>query len=270
MKIISTEGILAQLTSINCIIEFSCSNRSKGLKLLDEIDQLTISNEPYYNKEKRTLLIRPIRINKDVSLYTIPPEDREEMGVNPIDLVLPDFGGSRELYERVSKPKSPLKIIRDSFSTLRGRIAFEYIGKIEHDLRDALFESKIDDPRELILLKSSIKKSPDDPVSQLNLTKFLEGFLLQSASDHYFLDKASNAANYDDLIAARYATKIDELAMPIAADEFREFIKARNQVMHFKTVTMDDTLTVLDLYEKITQYGYKKIMYDIKLGKYNK
>lgn len=270
MQIIPIEDkVQSFLVRLNTKIYLTCSDRDKGMKLLESID-LKLIAEPYYSESDSTLEIIPHRANRKVSINTIPAELREidQTQDDQIELTFIDFEGSDDLYAAIAKKNSPLKIIKDEFSIQRSASLFQYLSKIELDLRQAVYRNRRSIDADAPSVKRS--KTPDDTISQYDLTEIMNKHLLKPSSDQYFLSQLHAAGDDEELIhEARKSLVINELELPFTPEEYTTFIKVRNAVMHFKVVTFSDVQVVIRLHEKLMQYGMLKLARRIADGEFN-
>lgn len=273
MQVIPIEDKVSNfLLRLNSKIYLSCDDKDKGKgkELLESID-IKLVSEPYYSKSDNTFEIIPHRANREVTMNVYPAELREVAQVQDgeIKLSFADFEGSDEFYAVVAKKNSPLKIIKDEFSVQRSTSLFEYISKIELDLRQAVYRNRYTINAEAPINKRS--KTPDDTISQYDLTEIMNKHLLKPSSKSYFLSQLNAAGDNEKLIVqARNSLVIDELEMPFSTDEFTSFIKVRNAIMHFKVVTFSDTQSIIRLHEKLMQYGISKLARRVVDGEFDR
>ena len=243
------------LVRLDSKIYLTCDDETKGMELLESLD-IKLVSRPYYSKSDNTFEIIPHRVNREVLMDIYPAELRKIHQTNGgrIKISFADFEKSDEFYAAVAKKTSPLKVIKDEFSVQRSASLFEYISKIELDLRQGVYRNRHSINAEDPTNKRS--KTPDDTISQYDLTEIMNKHLLRPSSESFFLSQLNAAGDDEKLIMqARNSLVIDELEMPFTFDEFTSFVKVRNAIMHFRVVTFSDAQLVIRLHEKLLQYG---------------
>lgn len=270
MQIIPIEDkVQSLLVRLNTKIYLTCSDKIRGMKLLESID-LKLIAKPYYSESDSTFEIIPHRANREISMNTFPAELREIVQAqdDEIKLTFVDFEGSDGFYAAIAKKNSPLKIIKDEFSVQRSAPLFQYLSKIELDLRQAVYRNRHSINADAPSAKRG--KTPDDTISQYDLTEIMNKHLLKPSSDKYFLSQLNAAGDDKELILqARKSLVINELEMPFTPEEYTSFIKVRNAVMHFKVVTFSDVQVVIRLHEKLMQYGILKLATRVADGEFD-
>ena len=271
MRVVPIEDKVSNfLVRLNSKIYLTCDNKDKGMQLLESIDLKLIST-PYYSESDNTFEIIPHRLNRKITINAYPVELREihENKDGEINISCSDFDASDEFYEAIGKKNSPLKIIKDEFSIQRSASLFEYISKIELDLRQGVFRNRHNIDAEDPANKRS--KTPDDTISQYDLTEIMNKHLLKPSSEAFYLSRL-NAAGDDEqqIVEARNTLVIDELEMPFSIDEFKSFVRVRNAIMHFRVVTFSDAELVVKFHEKLMQYGILQLARRIADGEFDK
>lgn len=257
------------LVRLNSKIYLTCDDEDKGMELLKSID-IKLVSIPYYSKSDSTFEIIPHRVNREVSMDVYPAEMRKmhQIKEGEIKISLADFEGSDDFYAAVARKTSPLKVIKDEFSVQRSASLFEYISKIELDLRQGVYRNRHSINAEDPVNKRS--KTPDDTISQYDLTEIMNKHLLKPSSKSFFLSQLNAAGDNEQLILrARDSLVIDELEMPFSIDEFTSFVKVRNAIMHFRVVTFSDAETVIGLHERLMQYGIMQLARRIADGEFD-
>ena len=242
-------------------IVFSCDSEEAGKKLLADIDIEVTSN--YFTKNK-TYVISPVRNDEVLHYWSIPENARdkfEKIGVTKTEIKIPDFKNSDKFYKKFAG-KSKFKIISDNYSVLRGRVLFELIGEFETKLRELFSHDDFlqsdrykENTREIKNLRS---EGVDHKIVNYSLSELLEKYLLQPSSDKFYLDKLREIKGEHDAILARHTIKLDELGLLITEDEFKQAIKVRNAVMHFKVIELADVKLFIEVYEKLLQYDFSR------------
>lgn len=255
MQVVSIEDKVNNfLVRLNSKIYLTCDNEDIGMQLLESIN-LKLVTDPYYIKSDNTFEIIPHRLSRQITINAYPADLRDVCKIKDgeINISCSDFDASDDFYEAISKRNSPLKIIKDEFSVQRSASLFEYISKIELELRQGVYRNRHNIDAEDPANKRS--KTPDDTISQYDLTEIMNKHLLKPSSETFYLSRL-NAAGDDErqIVEARNTLVIDELEMPFSIDEFKSFIRVRNAIMHFRVVTFSDAELVIKFHEKLMQY----------------
>ena len=212
------------------------------------------------NKLNLTLLT-DIAIDRTKKTITIAPEYKsigieykvDMNGTHKLEATIPDFDNSHELYELTRGKKSPFIILEDKYSSKRGAVMIEFLETIETDLRSIYLSES---GREFDI---NVKGS-NHPISETSLSVIIFDLLLSPAEDWFFIKKIKEAHEDDEIASARKLTLIDQLDLPYTKDELEGFVEARNSVMHFKVVTVEDTGKIINILEKMHGYQYNRIL----------
>lgn len=165
---------------------------------------------------------------------------------------LNDFKNSTRFYAQSYKKFS---IIKDDFSQLRNEQLYRGFYLIESNLRQLL---ACDEPLDK-KPKNYRSKSLDHVVSQYTLSEFFEYYLLQPASDNFMKTQwgKSNKTD-DDVIRVARLQKIDELELPLSIDELEKIRETRNKCMHFRAVSFDEYIEMIQIINKYLKIQSEK------------
>lgn len=223
----------------NRSVVLSFENKADAERALGSIDDLEVSVKPLFQENKGLAYIYPLRLEKDYEYNSLPARLTADLENYQAEVLkIPDFKGSKDFYSRLSARSSKVKILEDKFSEDRGEILFKYISQTEKGLRKRYHDFY--DVEELAKSRDYINRRPDHFINYYGLSEMINDQLLAPSSNQFYIDKLSTASNVQEKLAARTFTRLDELDLPIDAEDLRQFAKIRNAVMHFRVVTYEE------------------------------
>ncbi len=249
MKIIDSKpDILLSLKLLDSYIEVQYKNRRKFLASLNSID-IVLEKVPVFDETQKVATLHPVLEFREIK-YTLYPDSDPDWSVS----IRPaDFHASDDFYNLAKGVNAPFKIIRDKFSIKRGISVMQYLGEIEIGLREAYLQHTNEQ-------YSKASKERDHPINSLTLSDMVFKELLSKSSNEFYLQKIKEATSNEDYLSARSLSRIDELGIPLTRDEFERLISARNAVMHFKVVTLDDVDNIISTVQKLHHYRYGRLI----------
>ncbi len=239
-------------------IELTYIRIKETKELLDSLD-ITLSTVPHYDKSQKTVTIYPIASYRQLEFRHTPNILDEEVPSNNKQVVIPDFDGSNIFYNKIKSKNSPLKIVADKYSIKRAKTLYEYVGDIELSLRNVLRKGLSGAATLEVPPKNYRRSTPDDKISQLNLTEVVFNYLLKDSGDDFYLDRLYVAKSDKEKVLARSSTVMNEIELEIDPQDLRKFINIRNSIMHFKTISFSDAEVVIRVHEKLLHYKFIKL-----------
>lgn len=252
----SLDGLLA-LLSFDREIEIEYTDLDKLQKKLDSVD-VTLLEEVRINKDNRTISINPEPSNIAHEYKDVPAQFGGNIkGYKPIIIDIPDFNNSEQLYAVLSGDKSFGKIITDKYSSKRGALLYEYISRMEGQLRKEYIKQF---GTTSINPSNYNSKLPDHKINQYGLFEMVEKELLSPASEDFYIKNVGLASSKEDLIKARKLTRLDEMKLPFSNEDFEHMRNVRNGVMHFRVITRQDAEKLLEIAARFENYTYGNLI----------